>query len=49
MDLKNNYTEFIKLKSKELGFMSCGISKSGFLSFQVSINLVGAGRGPIHN
>mgnify|MGYP007000411705 len=24
MDLKNNYTEFIKLKSKELGFMSCG-------------------------
>ena len=32
MDLKNNYTEFIKLKSKELGFMSCGISKSGFLS-----------------
>ena len=32
MDLKNNYTEFIKLKSQELGFMSCGISKSGFLS-----------------
>jgi epoxyqueuosine reductase len=32
MDLKNNYTDFIKLKSKELGFMSCGISKSGFLS-----------------
>ena len=32
MDLKNNYTEFIKLKSKELGFMSCGFSKSGFLS-----------------
>ena len=32
MDQKNNYTEFIKLKSKELGFMSCGISKSGFLS-----------------
>ena len=32
MDLKNNYTEFIKLKAKELGFMSCGISKSGFLS-----------------
>ena len=32
MDLKNNDTEFIKLKSKELGFMSCGISKSGFLS-----------------
>ena len=34
MDLKNNYTEFIKLKSKELGFMSCGISKSGFLSHE---------------
>ena len=34
MDLKNNYTEFIKLKAKELGFMSCGISKSGFLSHE---------------
>ena len=34
MDLKNNYKEFIKLKAKELGFMSCGISKSGFLSLE---------------
>ena len=34
MDLKNNYKEFIKLKAKELGFMSCGISKSGFLSHE---------------
>ena len=34
MDLKNNYTEFIKFKAKELGFMSCGISKSGFLSHE---------------
>ena len=34
MDLKNNYTEFIKFKAKELGFMTCGISKSGFLSHE---------------
>ncbi len=26
-----NTTEFIKQKSKELGFLSCGISKAGFL------------------
>ena len=26
-----NSTEFIKQKSKELGFISCGISKAGFL------------------
>ena len=31
MDLKKQYTDFIKSKSFELGFMSCGISKSGFL------------------
>ena len=33
---RNNYTEFIKLKAKELGFMSCGISKSGFLSHEAN-------------
>ena len=32
MDLKKQYTDFIKSKSLDLGFMSCGISKSGFLS-----------------
>ena len=32
MDLKKQYTDFIKSKSFDLGFMSCGISKSGFLA-----------------
>ena len=32
MDLKKQYTDFIKSKSLDLGFMSCGISKSGFLA-----------------
>ena len=32
MDLKKQYTDFIKSKSLDLGFLSCGISKSGFLA-----------------
>lgn len=29
--LKSQYTEFIKSEAKRLGFLSCGISKAGFL------------------
>jgi epoxyqueuosine reductase len=28
---KEKYTQFIKAESKRLGFLSCGISKVGFL------------------
>ena len=28
---KQHYTEFIKAEAKRLGFLSCGISKAGFL------------------
>ncbi|WP_196852942.1 tRNA epoxyqueuosine(34) reductase QueG [Flavobacterium sp. CAN_S2] len=31
INLKATYTEFIKTEAKRLGFMSCGISKAGFL------------------
>ncbi len=31
MDNKSKYTAFIKSEAKRLGFLSCGISKSGFL------------------
>ncbi|WP_026712655.1 tRNA epoxyqueuosine(34) reductase QueG [Flavobacterium daejeonense] len=31
MDLKAKYTQFIKSEAKRLGFLSCGISKAGFL------------------
>ena len=31
MDNKEKYTQLIKTESKRLGFLSCGISKSGFL------------------
>lgn len=32
MSTKANYTAFIKAKAKELGFMSCGISKAEYLA-----------------
>ena len=35
MNFKSFYTEFIKNKAIELGFISCGISKSGFLEDEV--------------
>ena len=35
MNLKKNYSDFIKNKSIELGFISCGISKSGFLESEI--------------
>ena len=35
MNLKKNYSDFIKNKSIELGFISCGISKSGFLENEI--------------
>lgn len=31
IDIKSKYTAFIKSEAKRLGFLSCGISKSGFL------------------
>ncbi|MES2240362.1 MAG: tRNA epoxyqueuosine(34) reductase QueG [Bacteroidota bacterium] len=31
MDLKATYSQFIKSEAKRLGFLSCGISKAGFL------------------
>ncbi|MEO8254157.1 MAG: tRNA epoxyqueuosine(34) reductase QueG [Flavobacterium sp.] len=31
MDLKTKYSQFIKSEAKRLGFLSCGISKAGFL------------------
>lgn len=31
MDKKDEYTRLVKSKAKKFGFMSCGISKSGFL------------------
>lgn len=31
MTTKQHYTEFIKAEAKRLGFLSCGISKAGFL------------------
>ncbi|WP_035656971.1 tRNA epoxyqueuosine(34) reductase QueG [Flavobacterium seoulense] len=31
MDNKSKYTQFIKSEAKRLGFLSCGISKAGFL------------------
>ena len=36
MKLKSYYTDFIKKKAIDLGFISCGISKSGFLSEEVN-------------
>ena len=35
MNLKSYYTDFIKTKALDLGFISCGISKSGFLENEV--------------
>ena len=35
MNLKKNYSDFIKNKSIELGFISCGISKSAFLENEI--------------
>ena len=35
MKLKSYYTDFIKTKALDLGFISCGISKSGFLENEV--------------
>tara|TARA_B100001093_G_scaffold398647_1_gene386014 strand:- start:1910 stop:2842 length:933 start_codon:yes stop_codon:yes gene_type:complete len=35
MNLKTNYSDFIKRKASELGFISCGISKSGFLENEI--------------
>lgn len=31
INIKEKYTQFIKAESKRLGFLSCGISKAGFL------------------
>ena len=31
MNLKNHYTSLIKSEAKRLGFLSCGVSKAGFL------------------
>ena len=31
MKIKNHYTSIIKAEAKRLGFLSCGISKAGFL------------------
>ncbi|MFC3334456.1 tRNA epoxyqueuosine(34) reductase QueG [Flavobacterium palustre] len=31
MDLRNKYSQLIKSEAKRLGFLSCGISKAGFL------------------
>ena len=31
MNLKNHYTSLIKAEAKRLGFLSCGVSKAGFL------------------
>ncbi|MBD0724309.1 tRNA epoxyqueuosine(34) reductase QueG [Flavobacterium sp. L1I52] len=31
MDLRTKYSQFIKSEAKRLGFLSCGISKAGFL------------------
>ena len=35
MKLKSYHTDFIKTKALELGFISCGISKSGFLQDEI--------------
>ena len=35
MSFKSYYTDFIKAKANDLGFISCGISKSGFLENEV--------------
>jgi epoxyqueuosine reductase len=35
MNFKSYYTDFIKAKANDLGFISCGISKSGFLENEV--------------
>jgi len=35
MGLKSYYTDFVKNKAIDLGFISCGISKSGFLEDEV--------------
>ena len=35
MSLKSYYTDFVKNKAIDLGFISCGISKSGFLEDEV--------------
>ena len=35
MNFKLYYTDFIKAKANDLGFISCGISKSGFLENEV--------------
>ena len=36
MKLQSYHTDFIKNKAIDLGFISCGISKSGFLSDEVN-------------
>ena len=36
MKLQSYYTDFIKNKAIDLGFISCGISKSGFLKDEVN-------------
>ncbi|WP_370637574.1 tRNA epoxyqueuosine(34) reductase QueG [Flavobacterium sp. K77] len=36
MSTKSKYTSFIKTEAKKLGFMSCGISKAGFLETEAS-------------
>ena len=36
MTTKQHYTEFIKAEAKRLGFLSCGISKAGFLEEEAS-------------
>ena len=36
MKLKSYYTDYIKTKAIDLGFISCGISKSGFLNDEVN-------------
>ena len=36
MKLQSYYTDFIKNKAIDLGFISCGISKSGFLNDEVN-------------
>jgi len=35
MSLKSYYTDFIKNKAIDLGFISCGVSKSGFLEDEI--------------
>ena len=34
IDNKSKYSQFIKTEAKRLGFLSCGISKAGFLEVE---------------